>query len=385
MKEKVSSLLKDFPKEKFCEDLIGWFQREQRPLPWREDKDPYKIWVSEVMLQQTRVDTVIPYFRRFIEKYPDMRALAEAREEELLKMWEGLGYYSRVRNLQEAVREVCEKYGGVVPKSREQFGKLKGVGPYTAGAVLSIAYGIPEPAVDGNVMRVLSRIFLIGEDIAKAKTRNLMEDLIREIISRDDPSGFNQGLMELGAIVCKPKGPACLLCPVQEHCRAFAAGLQDEYPVKTKSGKVKTVHLAAAVLTDERGRVLIRKRPKEGLLATLWEFPTEEADGLHFPDRAADFAERMKRKHGIRVEITGPLGKVEHVFSHLKWQISAYYGRAEGEIMETDTFKAVPLPDLEKYPFPVPHQKIFAMYQGDIGTEKGGSRKGKVRPGGPSA
>ena len=221
----------------FREDLINWFSEEKRDLPWRKSRDPYKIWVSEVMLQQTRVDTVIPYFNRFMEQFPSIEALSNAEEEKILKAWEGLGYYSRARNLHSAVKEVHEKYGGKVPDDPKEISSLKGVGPYTAGAILSIAYGKPEPAVDGNVMRVLSRVLSIWDDIAKSSTRKIFEEAVRALISHDNPSYFNQALMELGALVCTPTSPSCLLCPVREHCYAFHDGEQEELPVKTKGKK----------------------------------------------------------------------------------------------------------------------------------------------------
>ena len=180
------------------------------------------------MLQQTKVDTVIPYYERFIAKYPSLESLANAPEEELLKEWEGLGYYSRARNLQAGVKEVVEEYQSIVPSTRNEISKLKGVGPYTAGAVLSIAYGVPEHAVDGNVMRVLSRLLLIKEDIAKPKTKKIFEEAVMELIDEDNPSAFNQGLMELGAVICTPTKPKCLLCPVREYCTAFFEGMQEE-------------------------------------------------------------------------------------------------------------------------------------------------------------
>ena len=226
MKKTALANLDAFNKETFRQDLIGWFEQEQRTLPWRQDQDPYKVWVSEIMLQQTRVDTVIPYFNRFIEQFPTIEALAEAEEDKVLKAWEGLGYYSRARNLQAAVREVHEHYGGRVPDNPKEISSLKGVGPYTAGAILSIAYGIPEPAVDGNVMRVLSRILSIWEDIAKPATRKIFEEAVRELISHENPSFFNQALMELGALICTPTSPSCLLCRVREHCLAFFEGKQ---------------------------------------------------------------------------------------------------------------------------------------------------------------
>ena len=363
MEEKVANLLKDFPKDAFNKDLIQWFQTEQRKLPWREDKDPYKIWVSEVMLQQTRVDTVIPYYQRFLEKYPNIESLAHADEEELLKVWEGLGYYSRVRNLHQAVKEVYTQYGGIVPNNKQQFGKLKGVGPYTVGAVLSIAYGIPEPAVDGNVMRVLSRIFLIDDDITKTRTRKLFEEIVRRIIPHEDPSSFNQGLMELGALVCKVSSPSCLLCPVRDYCGAFYAGKQEDYPVKTKNNRPKTIHLIAAILIDKKERIIIRKRPNHGLLANLWEFPTEEIVQNASVFNWSVYAEELKRKHGITIHLDAPLGKVEHIFSHLKWNITTYIGQVTEDVIQTDSFKAIKLEELNNYPFPVPQQKILMLYQ----------------------
>jgi A/G-specific adenine glycosylase len=360
VKKNLQQILDGFHIEQFQTDLIDWFTKEQRDLPWRKDRDPYKIWVSEVMLQQTRVDTVIPYFHKFMEKFPTLEALAEADEEEVLKAWEGLGYYSRVRNLHAAVKEVKEKYDGEVPRSKEQFSKLKGVGPYTTGAVLSIAYGIPEPAVDGNVMRVLSRIFLIWDDIAKVSTRKQFEEIVRHIISRENPSYFNQALMELGALICVPMNPLCLLCPVQAHCRAFHEGVEKELPVKTKTKATKKVYLRAVVLKNEEGRILIRKRPSEGLLANLWEFPNDELP-LQIEEAQA-FAEWISREHNVVVQSLEPIGEFEHVFSHLIWHITAYRGEAIGQTSESETSKWVTPEQLETYAFPVSHQRIWKAY-----------------------
>jgi A/G-specific adenine glycosylase len=360
VKKNLKQMLDDFHIEQFQDDLIDWFTKEQRDLPWRKERDPYKIWVSEIMLQQTRVDTVIPYFHKFMEKFPTLESLAEADEEEVLKAWEGLGYYSRVRNLHAAVKEVREKYGGEVPRSKEQFSKLKGVGPYTTGAVLSIAYGIPEPAVDGNVMRVLSRIFLIWDDIAKASTRKLFEEMIRVIISRENPSYFNQALMELGALICTPVNPLCLLCPVQAHCRAFHEGVEKELPVKTQTKTTKKVYIHAAVLTNEEGRILIRKRPSEGLLANLWEFPNVEL--LSQTETAQAFAEWISHEHNVVVQSLESIGEFEHVFSHLVWDITAYKGEVIGQTTESETSKWVIPEQLETYAFPVSHQRIWKAY-----------------------
>lgn len=360
MKENVQQILEHFHIEQFQHDLIDWFRTEQRNLPWRKNKDPYKIWVSEVMLQQTRVDTVIPYFYKFIEKFPTLEALAEAEEKEVLKAWEGLGYYSRVRNLHAAVKEVKEKYGGRVPASKEQFSSLKGVGPYTTGAVLSIAYGIPEPAVDGNVMRVLSRIFYITDDIARASTRKKFEQIVSCIISHDDPSDFNQALMELGALICTPKNPSCLLCPVQRHCRAFAEGVEAELPVKTKGKAPKHVAFRTIVLTNEEGKIRIEKRPSSGLLANLWQFPNDEHAPT--PNEQAFIKEISERYHVVLRSIQR-IGTFEHVFSHIVWRIEAYKGKALELQIGDETNKWVTADELNQYAFPVIYQKIWQAYE----------------------
>ncbi|NRD78220.1 A/G-specific adenine glycosylase [Bacillus sp. BRMEA1] len=345
----------------FQNDLISWFKNEQRDLPWRKDKDPYKVWVSEIMLQQTRVDTVIPYFNRFIEWFPTIDDLAKAEEDKILKAWEGLGYYSRVRNLQSAVREVKEKYNGVVPNSPEEIAGLKGVGPYTAGAVLSIAYGIPEPAVDGNVMRVISRILSIWSDIAKPASRKIFEQAVRHLISHEDPSSFNQALMELGALVCTPTSPSCLLCPVREHCQAFEEGVQEELPVKTKKNKTRHVELAAALLFDENGKIVIHKRPSNGLLANLWEFPNVEI--IHsLEHERGKVVEQFHQLLDLEVQLEKAIGQIEHVFSHLIWNIRVYTGEITSVIQESEEWKLVTFEEMQEYAFPVPHQKMFKLF-----------------------
>ncbi len=354
-------MLESFSINEFQKDLIEWFEKEQRDLPWRQDQDPYKVWVSEIMLQQTRVDTVIPYFENFVSKFPTIEVLAKAEEEKVLKAWEGLGYYSRVRNLHAAVKEVAQTYEGKVPNTVEKISSLKGVGPYTTGAILSIAYGIPEPAVDGNVMRVLSRILSVWDDIAKPKTRQLFEDIVREIISKENPSAFNQALMELGALICVPGNPACLLCPVREHCKAFAEGVQKELPVKSKKKAPTALSMAAVVLQNEEGRFLIHKRPEKGLLANLWEFPNHETiSGLQAPKE--QLGEFLKSDYKIDAKIGQAFTTIQHVFSHLIWNITVFEGEIESSVKETDSLNLVSLKDLEKYTFPVSHQKILKSF-----------------------
>lgn len=347
--------------ETFQNDLIDWFNKEKRDLPWRKDKDPYKIWVSEIMLQQTRVDTVIPYFNRFLQWFPTINDLADADEEKVLKAWEGLGYYSRVRNLQSAVQEVREKYGGVVPNNTKEISSLKGIGPYTAGAILSIAYGIPEPAVDGNVMRVLSRILSIWDDIAKPAARKIFEEAVRSLISHHDPSGFNQALMELGALICTPTSPSCLLCPVRDHCQGFQEGIESELPVKSKKNKPRAMELAAFVLTDSNGKFLIHKRPKQGLLANLWEFPNVEIY-LPIQNDKGQLPEIFKQEYDFIIEPEKRIGQIEHVFSHLIWNIHVYSGRLLSKLQEQQDWRLVTFDEMEEYAFPVSHQKIRRIF-----------------------
>jgi A/G-specific adenine glycosylase len=347
----------------FQNDLISWFKAEQRDLPWRKDQDPYKVWVSEIMLQQTRVDTVIPYFNRFIEWFPTIEDLANAHEDKVLKAWEGLGYYSRVRNLHSAVKEVKQKYNGEVPNTPKDIADLRGVGPYTAGAILSIAYGIPEPAVDGNVMRVLSRILSIWEDIAKPSSRKVFEQAVRELISHEEPSEFNQALMELGALICTPPSPSCLLCPVRDHCQAFHEGVQDELPVKTKKNKQRDVQLAAAILSDQEGKFLIHKRPSSGLLANLWEFPTVE---IHHPlqNEREPLVDLFRQTLDLnQFQLDKIIGQIEHVFSHLVWNIRVYTGAINPEFqMDNENWKQVTLEEMENYAFSVSSQKMLKLY-----------------------
>ncbi|WP_078551901.1 A/G-specific adenine glycosylase [Bacillus alkalicellulosilyticus] len=353
----TTEILKQFDNETFRNNLIEWYEGEQRDLPWRINQDPYRIWVSEIMLQQTRVETVIPYYLNFMKQFPTLEDLAYAEEEKILKAWEGLGYYSRVRNLQTAVREVAENYGGIVPDTKEEISKLKGVGPYTTGAILSIAYNKPEPAVDGNVMRVLSRVLLIEEDIAKTKTRKLFEDVTYELISKEKPSEFNQGIMELGALICTPKSPGCLLCPVREHCRAYEKGVQKELPIKAKKKKATKKEMAAAVIQTNDGQVVIHRRGEKGLLAKLWEFPNHETMDVN--KQKQELEAFLRDEYEMDVVLTEKVQNVEHTFSHLIWNITVYKAELKSGLPKRDDIALVDRNSVESYPFPVSHQKII--------------------------
>ncbi|MGE7921057.1 A/G-specific adenine glycosylase [Viridibacillus sp. NPDC093762] len=346
-------------KHQFQQALVEWFNKEKRDLPWRKTNDPYKIWVSEVMLQQTRVDTVIPYYERFLSEFPTIRHLADAPEEKLLKQWEGLGYYSRARNLQAGVREVVENYNSKVPDNRPEISKLKGVGPYTAGAILSIAYNKAEHAVDGNVMRVLSRVLLIEEDIALPKTKKTFENAVMELIDPIHPSEFNQGLMELGAMICTPTSPKCLLCPVREFCTAFNEGNPENLPIKTKKIKMKHIPYDVYVVRNTKGQFLIEKRPEKGLLANMWQFPIIERK----TDTDITNETILSEQYSLNLLSREKLTSFKHIFSHLTWHIESYFVSCEEQQIIPDNCQWFTVEEMSALPMPVPMQKVWQRYQ----------------------
>jgi len=339
--------------------LLEWYGRHGRDLPWRRTRDPYHIWVSEVMLQQTRVETVIPYYQRWMEQFPTLQALAEAPEEQVLKAWEGLGYYSRARNLHQAVREVAERYGGSVPDDPEAVAGLKGVGPYTAGAILSIAFNRPVPAVDGNVLRVIARLYAIADDIALPATRTAIAKLVRAMIPEGRASDFNQALMDLGATICTPRSPRCLLCPVREACEGLRAGKVGELPVKGKARAPRPVERAAALL-EQNGRLLLTRRPPGGLLAGLWELPGGDVPPGARPEDA--LRTMFRESFGAEVVVEEHLVDVTHVFTHLVWHVRCYRAglRPGQEIRQTADRRWVAPADLVGYPLPAVQRKVLA-------------------------
>ena len=300
------------------EPLLAWYRENKRILPWRDQNNAYYTWVSEIMLQQTRVEAVKPYFLRFVKDLPDVRALAVCPEEKLLKLWEGLGYYNRVRNMQKAACQVTEQYGGSLPASYEELLSLKGIGNYTAGAIASIAYGIPVPAVDGNVLRVISRILEDPGDIMKQSVRKKTEKILQEIMPSDSPGDFNQALMELGAVVCVPNGQArCTECPVASMCRAYRHGTVDDFPVKAPKKSRKTQNRTVLVIQDGE-YTAIRKRPDEGLLAGLYELPNTEG---HL--KREEVLEEVK-KMNLEPLFIEQLPEAKHIFSHIEWRMTGY-------------------------------------------------------------
>ena len=305
--------------------LLAWYDSAARVLPWRENPEPYRVWVSEIMLQQTRVEAVKPYFERFLAALPTVTALAEVPEEQLLKLWEGLGYYNRARNLQKAARMIAEQYGGEVPASFEALRALPGFGEYTAGAVASIAFGIPVPAVDGNVLRVISRLCASYEDILDQKVKKRVAEEIRSIMPKGRAGDFNQALMELGATVCVPNGMAlCERCPLAGLCRARAQGVVLELPVKAPKKQRRAEERTVFVVTC-KNRAAIRRRPEKGLLAGLWELPN--VPGTLSREQAVE----QLAQWGVGAASIGPLAPSKHIFTHLEWHMTAWAVCAEEE------------------------------------------------------
>lgn len=298
--------------------LLSWYKTNARILPWRENPEPYRVWISEVMLQQTRVEAVKPYFERFMETLPELKCLACVDDDRLMKLWEGLGYYNRARNLKKAACIVMEKYRGELPETYEELLKLPGIGSYTAGAIASIAFGQPVPAVDGNVLRVISRVTASYDDILRQSTKRRFESYLRETMPKQHASQFNQGLIEIGAIVCVPNGePRCDVCPLESLCLAKKKRLIDQLPVKTPPKKRRIEKRTVCILQSGE-QVAIRKRDGDGLLASLYELPNVEG-WLKEEELAEAFA--LKPESILQIE---SLPEAKHIFSHVEWQMIGY-------------------------------------------------------------
>ncbi len=301
---------------------MDWYDAHKRDLPWRTEspRDPYKVWVSEIMLQQTRVEAVKAYYTNWMEHFPDIPTLAAAEEEDVVRKWQGLGYYSRARNLHTAAREVMENYGGRVPETREEIRKLKGIGDYTAGAILSMAYGKQETAVDGNVLRVFARIYNIEENILSVKVKKGITELVKARQDAERPGDFNEALMDLGATVCIPGQPRCEACPLSGVCGAKAAGKEAVIPLRVTKKEVPTEPVTVFVV--KAGEFfLLHRRPAKGLLAGMWEFPNCVGEG----EQGKEVLSGELAALGVRVEeVSGPVQQIRHVFSHKVWQMTVY-------------------------------------------------------------
>lgn len=309
--------------------LLSWYSKNKRDLPWRRTKDPYAIWVSEIMLQQTQVDTVIPYYQRWMKKFSTVQELADASLDTVLQLWEGLGYYARARNLHKGAQTVVERYCGEIPSTSRELIELPGIGPYTANAIASIAFDEDVPVVDGNVKRVISRIFLIKNDLKK------IECFAKDLLVSGKAGTFNQAVMELGATLCTPKSPRCLECPVQEHCKAYSRGLCEKYPIPAQRVSQKPVQTVAA-LVQKNGKLLIQQRPRDGLLGGLWQFPL------------------IEKNLSAAVKLGQKLGTYRHIYTHLIETLDLYEGQWVGRgslVTETPGLKWVRKKELDQYAF----------------------------------
>jgi A/G-specific adenine glycosylase len=309
------------------EALLAWYRPRRRALPWRRTRDPYAIWVSEVMLQQTRVETAIPYYHRFLERFPTVGALAGADLQDVLKAWEGLGYYTRARNLHRAAGEVASRHGGRLPDDPDALRALPGFGPYMTGAVASIAFGRPEPVVDGNVVRVLTRLFAIPGVPAETPTRKRLWRLARRLVPREGAGDHNQALMELGATVCTPRAPDCGACPLAGPCRARARGTPTSFPAKAARRAVPHHDIAVGIVSRD-GRLLLVRRPASGLLGGLWEFPGGRVAQGERPEAAV--ARQLRERFGLPVRPVAPLAPVFHAFTHRRVTLHPFTCEGDG-------------------------------------------------------
>lgn len=358
-------MLQDFELEKIVEPLLSWFEGNARILPWREEPAPYRVWVSEIMLQQTRVEAVKPYFQRFTTALPTIKDLAECEEEKLLKLWEGLGYYNRVRNMQLAAKTMMEEYGGQLPADYEKLLTLKGIGHYTAGAIASIAYQIPVPAVDGNVLRVISRVSSDTSDIMKQSVRNAMEHALLNVMPQTRASAFNQALMELGATICVPNGaPKCDLCPWKEFCEARQKDCWQTIPVKSKA-KARRLEEKTVFIIRDGEKIVLHKRPAKGLLAGLYEFPNTPG---HLSEEDALSWLKEHKLIPIRIQKLNP---AKHIFSHVEWHMTGYVVRVDELAENTSGMLFVEVKDSEeRYPIPA----AFAAYTQYMNLRLGNGR-----------
>lgn len=369
-----------WPEEKiisFREKLLAWYDENKRDLPWRRSKNPYHIWVSEIMLQQTRVDTVIPYYERFLDWFPTVESLATAPEERLLKAWEGLGYYSRVRNMQAAAQQIMTDFGDQFPNTYEGISSLKGIGPYTAGAISSIAFNLPEPAVDGNVMRVLARLFEVNHDIGIPSNRKIFQAMMEILIDPERPGDFNQALMDLGSDIEAPVNPRPEESPVKDFSAAYQNGTMDRYPIKAPKKKPIPIYLTALVVKNTQGQFLLEKNESEKLLAGFWHFPLIEVDNFsqeeqfdlfHQVEENVNFGpspeESFQQDYDLDVDwLDVCFETVKHIFSHRKWHVQIVAGQVNDfhDFSDREVRWLSP-EEFKSYPLAKPQQKIWQAY-----------------------
>ncbi len=355
--------------------LLRWWDADHADLPWRRSEDPYAIWVSEIMLQQTQITTVIPYFERWMARFPTVQALAEASLDEVLKLWEGLGYYSRARNLHAAANMVMVDWNGRLPQTAADLMKLKGIGRYTAGAIASIAFNEPAPVLDGNVIRVLSRLTDLPDDVTQTSTKNDLWQLAEELVPPDRPGDFNQALMELGQQICLPARPMCLLCPLPTHCLARQRGTQLERPVRPPRKRTPHYDVVAgiiwardAVVGDPDSKFLIAQRPLDGLLGGLWEFPGGKQEANETLSQA--LIREIEEELAIQIEVGEFVTQIKHAYTHFRITLHAFQARHLSDSPQhlgVADHAWVTLAELDSYAFAVTDRKIIAALRAVIG------------------
>ncbi len=332
--------------------LLPWFATNRRAMPWRSNRTPYRVWISELMLQQTRVDQVIPYFNRFMKRFPSMKSLAAASQEEVLKMWEGLGYYSRARNLHKAAQIISCKHKGRFPNTAEEILDLPGVGSYTAAAIGSLAFNLDLAVLDGNVIRVLSRLFAYTKDARSTAAKKELQQFADDLLVKGEAGNFNEAMMELGATVCLPKNPQCGECPMSKVCLGHESGQPTNYPVKAPKKKVPHLIVGAAVVENRKGEVLIAQRRNEDMLGGLWEFPGGKQESGETIQQC--IVRELKEELGINIEVGDFLVTVKHAYSHFTMEMHTYFAKIKSgrpRPIECQDYRWVKISALREFPY----------------------------------
>jgi A/G-specific adenine glycosylase len=347
--------------QEFKTKLTNWYQKNHRKLPWRETHDPYSIWVSEVMLQQTQVTKVLRYYDLFIDRFPTIYSLSKARLQTVLKSWELMGYYARARNLHRASKLVVNSFNGEIPRDYTLFKNLPGVGEYIAAAVTSIAFGAPRPVLDGNVKRVLARLYLIDTPVNRQNANRIFIEKAEEILDKKDPGKFNQAMMELGAVICKPKNPQCSVCPVKQFCQAQINNVQSSYPLRIKKARIPRYHISAGIVQKD-GKFLITRRKNSGLLGGLWEFPGGKIQKDETPEQACE--REIYEEAMIHVEISQHLKQIKHAYTHFRIIMDIFlceYVSGQVNLKSSTDYRWINISDIDKYPFPAANHKFITL------------------------
>ena len=356
--------MKSMDMQSFSFDLLDWYHHTDYDFPWRHSNDPYAIWLSEVMLQQTRISTVLPYYQRWISTLPNLRSVADTHIDDILKLWEGLGYYHRARNFHRACQIIIQEYRGKIPPDHSEFSKLPGVGPYIAAAVMSIAFNIPLPAIDGNAVRVVSRLNAINTHYPQSKKQII--SLLNEIITPDDPGGFNQAIMDLGREICTSSNPSCNICPVSLYCISYVNNIVDKYPLKVQKSSRPHYYVAVGIILNNN-QILISKRRESGLLGGLWEFPGGK---IKINESGSDCVIReVQEELNVSVVPKSHLKQIQHAYSHFSITMDAYlcqYRCGRPKALRCADFRWVYPHEIQKLAFPSANHKLFDSIDGVV-------------------